>query len=198
MTSKLLVHLAIILSFLIDPIFCSFGILRERERRQEALSNFESHLKERQRRNEEIRGAEAAACRTRAQLRAEIRRQSKIENAEIIQSLQQQLQGEVNLATELKRSGMSRETLREADREADAADCRKRAIQRAEIRRQQSIVESDDINNNGNVVLSTISIANDSTSEIASPAPEIEEIQPSVDSDLHQSRTIRDSKCFIL
>lgn len=198
MTSKLLVHLAIILSFLIDPIFCSFGILRERERRQEALSNFESHLKERQRRNEEIRGAEAAACRTRAQLRAEIRRQSKIENAEIIQSLQQQLQGEVNLATELKRSGMSRETLREADREADAADCRKRVIQRAEIRRQQSIVESDDINNNGNVVLSTISIANDSTSEIASPAPEIEEIQPSVDSDLHQSRTIRDSKCFIL
>ena len=93
---------------------------------------------------------------------------------------------------------MSREQLREADREAYAADCRKRAIQRAEIRRQQSIVEGGGINNNGNDVLSTTSIANDSTSEIASPAPAIEEIQPSVDSDLHQSRTFRDSKCFIL
>ena len=67
MTFKLLVPLAIILSFLVDPIFCLFGILRERERHREKLSNFESHLKVRQRRNEEIRDAEAAACRTRAQ-----------------------------------------------------------------------------------------------------------------------------------
>ena len=90
---------------------------------------------------------------------------------------------EENLATELKTFllGMSREQLREVDREA-YAHCWKRAIQRAEIRRQKSIVESDGINNNGNrEILSTASIANDSTSEIASPAPEIEEIQPSVD-----------------